>query len=629
LLDARFANHAEGFVDDCAPSVNKACAGFGPSDQKLVDAITVQDLNTGFRYHGNGYCCYGLGGTGGLGIPTIYGTQHAPFIRQAQTSVSYVTGAHAMKFGWQQDFGTSTSCSYDNSTGLFYGFGTPAVEQPHFDQFGHSLVPVTLEEHALPICNTTHLKAEMGIYAQDKWTFKRATINGGLRFDYFANNFPDQTLGPTVWTPNRNVVIPGIDYYNMKDITPRVGVVYDLTGNGRTAIKAAWGKYMAGGNPVTGNPIFNLSNVVSRSWTPSLPFGDPNYYTPQCDLHNPNANGDCGAISNLNFGQVGKSTTTIDPATYTGWGNRSWSQEFSVSVQQELFPRVSLDVGYYRRIYGNFQVIDNRAVTPADFIPYSITVPTDPRLDQSGQVLSGFRDVNPAKAGLVDNYLTLAENYGSEKEHWNGFDFSVNARPRNGFTIQGGLSTGRRSTDVCEIFDQLPEMQLVFGIIAVPTAYCNVTEAFQTQFKLLSTYLVPKIDVQFGVTFQSAPGPPKFANAFTLPSQAGLSAFSGANFRIIGLIPQEQPMGFATPTAPTIAGGTEYWPRANQLDLRFTKIFRIGQGGRYRTSINFDLANALNASYGLAFQNGYGAGWTNTLNIIDARLMKLSFQFDF
>jgi hypothetical protein len=98
---------------------------------------------------------------------------------------------------------------------------------------------------------------------------------------------------------------------------------------------------------------------------------------------------------------------------------------------------------------------------------------------------------------------------------------------------------------------------------------------------------------------------------------------------VIGVIPQEQPVAFATPTAPTIAGGREYWPRANQLDLRITKILRLGMGGRYRAAVNFDLANALNASYGLAFQNGYGTSWGNALNIIDARLMKLSFQFDF
>ena len=78
--------------------------------------------------------------------------------------------------------------------------------------------------HALPFCQTTHLSAEMGIYAQDKWTYKRATINAGLRFDYFKNNFPEQQLGPTVWTPTRNVTIPAVDYSSMKDITPRVGL---------------------------------------------------------------------------------------------------------------------------------------------------------------------------------------------------------------------------------------------------------------------------------------------------------------------------------------------------------------------------------------------------------------------
>ena len=619
LFDARFGHHAEGFVDDCASSVNPVCAGKGPSEG-LVDQIVVIQQPSGFRYHGNGYCCYPF---------AIYGTQDAPHIMQAQASLSYVTGAHAMKFGWQNDFGTSTSCQYDNTGSVAYSFGPDRADgtASHVDTLGRSLVPVSLEEHALPFCATVHLSAEMGIYAQDKWTLGRATINGGIRFDYLKNGFPDQHLGPTVYTPTRDFTIPAGDYANMKDVTLRFGGVYDLFGNGKTALKAAWGKYVAGGNAADGNPITNLSYITSRSWTPSVPYGSPNYYTPRCNLLNPLANGDCGQVADLNFGNLGRPAQTVDPDVHTGWGHRPWSQEFSVSVQQELFPRVSLDAGYYRRWYGNFQVIDNRAVSPADFIPYSVRMPTDSRLAQSGQVLNGFFDVAPAKAGLVDNYLTLAENYGSEKEHWNGFDVSINARPRNGLTFQGGISTGRRSTDVCEIMDKLPESQLVFGVLAFPRSYCNVTEAFQTQFKMLTTYLVPRIDVQFGVTFQSAPGPPKFANVFTTSSQAGLAAFSGAPFRVIGAIPQEQPIGFATPTAPTIAGGTEYWPRANQLDLRFSKIFRLG--GKYRASVNFDLANALNASYGLAFQNGYGDSWTNPLNIIDARLKKISVQFDF
>jgi hypothetical protein len=634
LLDARWANKAEGFVDDCAPTVNAACAGYGPSDQKLTDAITVQDAATGFRWHGNGYCCYTAGGSGGLGIPTIFGTQHAPFIQQMQVSLSYVTGAHAMKFGFQRDYGNSDNCNFDNPHGAFYVFGGNA----HLDQYGHSLVPVSIEEHALPICSTTHLGIEGALYAQDKWTVKRTTINAGLRFDLFKNDFPGQTLGASIWTPNRNIIVPPTDYNNMKDITPRVGIVYDLTGDGKTSAKAAWGKYMAGGNPVPGNPIFNYSNVVSRSWTPSLPFGDPNYYTPQCDLHNPLANGDCGQISNLSFGQAGVPSTTVDPATYTGWGNRAWSEEFSASIQREVMPRVSVDFGYFRRWYGNFLVTKNRAWTPADFTQYSITVPNDPRLPRAGQVLGGFYEVNPALAGNVNNLVTFADNYATgEQEHWNGFDLTVNARPRNGVTLQGGLSTGRVSTDVCGLEAAVPESQTPFGVLAVSRNDCHVVEPFQTQFKMLGTYLLPKIDVQFGVTFQSAPGPPVFSNLFTLPGQVGLPSFSGAGIRLVNMIPTVQPFGFTTSTASTINGSTQYYSRANQLDLRFSKIFRVGAGRRYRATINFDMANALNSNDELAavgagniFNSGYGKSWLiQPLNIMDARLLKLSAQFDF
>jgi hypothetical protein len=614
LVDARFGHHAEGFVDDCAPSVDPACAGkSGSSSRKLVDAIVVNDLNTGLYYHGNGYCCAAF---------AIYGTQNAPHIMQAQSSLSYVTGSHAMKFGWMNDFGTSESCQYDNTGAMLFQFGGTT----HVDPAGRSLTPVAIEQHALPYCATTHLTAEMGIYAQDKWTIGKLSLNGGVRFDYFKNRFPDQHLGPTVWTPTRNVTIPALEYNNMKDISPRVGFAYDLTGDGRTAVKAAWGRYVSGGDAAQGNPISNLSTKASRSWTPSLPFGSPNYYTPQCNLSNPAANGDCGALDNQLFGQLTPSGA-IDPDTHTGWFHRFWSQELSASVQREIMPRVSVDVGYFRRWYGNFQVVDNRAVTAADFREYSITVPTDSRLAMSGQRLGGLYEVIPSKAGLVDNYTTFSDNFGKMTEHWNGVDITFNARPRNGFTLQGGISTGRRSADVCDIQEKLPETQLVFGIFAVPRSYCQVNESFLTQGKLLGTYLVPKIDVQFGVTFQSAPGPPLAANYFVVPEQAGLSSFSAAGVRLINLIPITQPQGFTTATAPNIAGATEYVKRANQLDLRFSKIVRFG--GRYRSSFNLDLNNALNSNDVLAVNNNYGTSWQNALNIMDARLVRLSFQLDF
>ena len=83
---------------------------------------------------------------------------------------------------------------------------------------------------------------------------------------------------------------------------------------------------MIGANPTVGNPVSLLSYVARRSWTPTLPASDPRYYTPQCNLNSPAANGDCGALDNTLFGQL-RPSAAIDPKTYSGWGNRPWNQE--------------------------------------------------------------------------------------------------------------------------------------------------------------------------------------------------------------------------------------------------------------------------------------------------------------
>ena len=322
------------------------------------------------------------------------------------------------------------------------------------------------------------------------------------------------------------------------------------------------------------------------------------------------ANGDCGALDNALFGKLTPSAA-IDPEIYTGWGHRQWNQELSVSVQHEIMPRLAVDVGYFRRWYGNFQVVDNRAVSAADFTAYSITAPVDPRLETIGQTIGGLLEVKPDKASAVDNFTTFADNFGKQYEHWNGVDVTVNARPRSGIVLQGGLSTGRTSTDNCGLRSSLPEITLQFGVIAVPEAHCHMDTQFLTQLKFLGTYTVPKIDVLFGVTFQSTPGPQINASYFVTPAQTQPpTPLSGAGFRLVNLVDP----------------GSEYSERANQLDLRISKILRFGDT---RTSINLDLANLLNANYVLGINGNYGPSWLAPLNIMDARLLKISGQVDF
>ena len=196
----------------------------------------------------------------------------------------------------------------------------------------------------------------------------KLTVNAGVRYDQFIGGYPEQYLGPVMFQPTRNLTFPAVTGNNIKDITPRLGVAYDLFGNGKTALKASVGKYMLTAGTV-GNPA-GITNTVTRAWT------DANgNFNPDCDLLNlqsqdlRSSGADfCGVVSSLNFG-LPTSVTAFNPDTRFGWGNRPYNWEFSTGVQHQLGPRVAVDVGYFRRWFGNFTTTVNRATTSADYDP--------------------------------------------------------------------------------------------------------------------------------------------------------------------------------------------------------------------------------------------------------------------
>ena len=197
-------------------------------------------------------------------------------------------------------------------------------------------------------------------------------MSGAIRLDSFKNSFPAQGISGTFFGKTLNIQYDELDNLSWNDITPRMGATYDVFGNGKTALKVTLNKYLEGlGTTGFGpaqvsdapNPILSLSTTAGRPWADA-----DRDFVPDCDLNNFALNGECGALDNPNFGSV-IPATSYDPDLMTGWGKRSFNWEFTTSVQQEIVPRMSVEVQYARRWYGNIRVMDDLSVTPASYTP--------------------------------------------------------------------------------------------------------------------------------------------------------------------------------------------------------------------------------------------------------------------
>jgi hypothetical protein len=532
-----------------------------------------------------------------------------------RAAVSYVTGTHNFKAGFNRVHGYLNVYNYDF--------------QPFTYRFNNG-VPNQITMRATPYLTKANEDNDFGLFAQDRYTLNRWTLSGGIRFDSFQTSYPEQTIGPGPLVPNRNLTLPAEKNLDWKDITYRSAATWDVMGDGKTAVKLTLNKYLQGqtlnGLGVNANPFNTLVNTVNRSWT------DANRdFVPQCNLLNPVANGECGAMSDPAFG-TSRPGATFSDLLRKGWGHRNYNWEFSTSVQREILPRVSADVGYFRRWFGNFQVTDNLAVSASDYDLFNLTVPRDSRLpDGGGYTITGIPDLKPAAFGRVAQlYNTLNSEYGSQLEHWNGVDFGMNARLAGGIVLSGGVSTGKRMTDNCAIVSKIPEMLFPTGNapinlgdannnIWLPGQFCHQEEPFLTTGRFFGIYTIPRIDVLVSGTFQSSPGPLVAGNYTATNAILGASSTLG---RLLAGNAQNIPVNIVEP-------GRIYADRLNQVDFRVGKVVRFA---RSKASINLDLYNALNADTVRQVNNAYaswiGPGPRPTASLL-ARFAKISATIDF
>ncbi len=172
-------------------------------------------------------------------------------------SLTYATGAHQLKLGLQGGDGFDRLFRYSTNGDLLQQY--------------RNGVPFAVVVYDTPI-NSQVTSREAGLYAQDSWTFKRLTLNPGVRWDTYFGKIDAVAADPTRFLPARN--FPEIDGVpSWKDASLRLGASYNVFSNGKTAVKGSLGKYnqaqTSGASFITPyNPVSSGITTISdtRNW---------------------------------------------------------------------------------------------------------------------------------------------------------------------------------------------------------------------------------------------------------------------------------------------------------------------------------------------------------------------------
>ena len=540
-----------------------------------------------------------------------------------RASMSYVTGAHSMKVGYQGSLLINETKRVRNDSLLNYRFSRGVPNR------------FTM---AIPNWLTADTTSVAALFVQDTWTRGRMTLQGALRYDR-AWSWSPAGLNGTQGTSRINPTpiqydkVMSVDAY--QDITPRFGVAYDVFGNGKTALKFNMGHYLdAATNDsayTRNNPANRTVSSVNRNWT-----DNDNDKVVDCDLLNFTAQSPatgsvdtCGALSgnDLNFGRTNP-TTTVNPATLRGWGVRENDWQWGVTVQHELLPRVSAEVSYARRWFNGVIITDNIRRSPTDYDSYTVTVPSDSRLpDGGGYPVTVYVPTVAAAAISAVNYVTFQSDFGPEEVHyWHGADFTLNARLRNGLTLSAGTSTGRAVEDDCATAGKIDSPD---------TRGCRDVDPFQTTLRGLASYTIPKIDVLVSGTLRSQPQVARTAS-WEIPNTCVGEPACFSVRSLLGRLPFGALANGTTAIAITDNDNRLYsGQRRTQIDMRFAKIVRFRST---RADIGVDLANLLNTNYVTTWENTYqysdgnaqrGGTWNNPTAIYAPRFVRLNFTVNF
>ena len=555
--------------------------------------VQIQEISPSFRY--NSMAALPYNHTAEKNTPDDHGKIHG------RGTVSYVTGSHAFKAGFSMEYANNQE---SGSVSVASGFGPAA-----YTIYRGSPVNVTMYND--PRLRIGRFRA-VALYAQDQWTTDRLTLNLGVRADLLDGWVPPGAVPDTVY--GKGFSFNGVSKVpSWRDINPRLGVSWDVGGDGKTAVKAAVGRYIkseATGIAKANSPASSISLTTNRPWNDAN-----NDFFPDGDPVNPEPNGELGRSSNPNFGK-GVITRFWAPDFITD--NRGGTWQGSLGIDRELADNVRLSVTYFRTSHFNQSVVDNENIGPSNFDPYCVTVPAG--LKTAGKELCGLYNISVEglRAGRKAVTKNASANFGDWSEVYNGADVELQARFDNGALLRGGFSLGRVINDSCFAVDSPQEKTWDVSRGTITPCHWE-TDWFNASGQIKASGSLP---LPGGFAISAI-----YQNLEAVEIKSEVTIFNAAIAPSLG----RNLSSCAAPTGPCNARiridvldrYSDFEGRITKLDVRLMRDTMIGDT---RIRITVDVFNALNSAPVTTRNNRYGttgAGWGQPSRLMLGRLLEL------
>jgi len=429
----------------------------------------------------------------------------------------------------------------------------------------------------------------------------RLTVNAGLRFENYQDEWPDQSHTPNGhpqlagWTDPRYTAfvapktVEARTVANTNTISPKVGLAYDLTGDNRTVLKAFFG--ISRWN--SADELADLENPVGRAQLRYAFVSCSATITTNCDLNGDRLVSSPAELGAFQSTQGGAGFVTVDRELV-----RPTSNEISVNLEREISTGLSGRVSYVyknmRNVWGEIDTVR----TPQYTVPFTIADPGADRIVGTADDQTFSTLALPATATGTNRVYTNPDNNTADFQN---VEVAFNRRFSGKWMMLASYgmtwSTMMHAAGGGRTFSYRPS-DLMFGDE-------NGKETSSLwNYKVIGRYLMPW-DIGFSGSWKVQSG---FNFARTI--SVNFPVEGARNVRV-------EPIN------------SNRYPTVGILDLRVDKAFTLGKLGKVTPML--DVFNILNSGVPTTVRttNTATAPFQEVTAILNPRVIRFGFRYNF